>query len=422
MGLAAIAMPVMGLGFSLARFVIGILLFSAPLPRRNRFGLRMVATLVALLLVYAALSAFFLGMSGPRSGPFFYASQFNVYSMLLLALVAATVFVYDTNLWTALFCCSAGYTVENLASGATELVWTIIGGGSVQSGAYQTPPRYAVAFLCTAIVFVATYLLVTRRLIKGGLHRIEDRSMLVMMAVTILVIIGFDLLIKGLTEQGLSLDAVVLLRCFHGLACVFTLSMEFQLLITSRAEAQRDTMERVLAEHERQYEAARESVAAVNARMHDIRHNIARIADADGLSRESIRELVREVTVYDSHVRTGNEALDTALTERRLSLGRAGVALTCVADGAALSFMAPADTYALFCALLDAVADTGATSASLVVRETLGTTSVHVETNGTAANDALLRPVAEVARRNGGTLTTLAQDGAFHVNLLFPAQ
>ena len=246
--------------------------------------------------------------------------------------------------------------------------------------------------------------------------------MIAAMAVTILVIIGFDLVIKWLVEQSIAKGAMVLLRMFHGLACAFSLTMEFELLVRRRVESERDTLEQVLAEHERQYQQSRETVAAVNARMHDIRHGIARLADSGGVDRSVIREMVHEVSVYDLTVRTGNEALDTALTERRLRLGQAGITLTCVADGTALAFMAPADTYTLFGTLLDVVSSAGATSVSLVVREALGTVSVHVETNGAAPPNEEFAPARAIAHRYGATLSTLSQEGSFHINLLFPAQ
>ena len=407
---------------SVGRIVLGIWLLTAPLPLRDGARWRVPAALAGICVAYLGLAIAILMPLSARGSLGFAIGQFAVFSLLLIACVGATLVVYDTSVWTALFCCSAGYTVQNLASGATELVWALVDGSAPGVSAFYSPLRFVVSFTCTAVVYVAAYLLITRYLRRVGLGRIEDRSMIAAMAVTILVIIGFDLVIKWLVEQSIAKGAMVLLRMFHGLACAFSLTMEFELLVRRRVESERDTLGQVLAEHERQYETARENIGAINARVHDIRHAIGRMADGEGLPREAVRDLVREVTVYDSKVRTGNEALDTALTERRLSLQRAGVALTCVADGRSLAFLAPADTYTLFCCLLDALAGTDATSISLVVREALGTTSVHLESNGGAPGADALSGAEAIARRNGATFSTLPGDGAFHVNLLFPAQ
>lgn len=422
MGAAFAAQSLMIIGLALIRFILGILLFTAPLPRRERFALRATITLVLLFCTDTALTVFLLGSSVTRSGTLFSVAQFATFSLLLIAFVAATIAVYDTSVWTALFCCSAGYTVQNLASGATEFAWSLIGGGSLQSGAYLSIERYGIGFVCMAVVYGATYLLITRYLLREGLGRIEDRSMLIMMAITILVIIGFDLLIKGLVEQGLSMSAMVMLRIFHGLACIFTLTMEFQLLITRRAEAERDVAEQILAERERQYEAARGNVTAINARMHDIRHSIARLADHEGMDKEVLREMVHEVSVYDTQVLTGNEALDTVLSERRFILEREGIMLSCVAEGAAFSFMAPADIYTLFSALIDGAVAAGGPSISLVVREALGTASAHLECYGDVSHGPWTETARIVIKRYGGTFSAFASDGTFHINVLFPAQ
>ena len=47
-------------------------------------------------------------------------------------------------------------------------------------------------------------------------------------------------------------------------------------------------------------------------------------------------DIAREVDVYDSTVRTGNEALDTILTEKSLMCSGEGIVLTVIANGAAL--------------------------------------------------------------------------------------
>lgn len=421
MGLGSAVFTLFVLSLSLGRIALGIWLFTESLPLRDNARLRVPATLLCLMAVYALVSFATYIPLPTMTGLSFSLAQLVTFSLLLVACVDATMAVYDTNVWTALFCCSAGYTLQNLASGTVELVWSLLGGGAPGTPGFFTPPRLAVSLLCTAAVYVVAYLSITRYLRREGLGRIEDRRMLVMFALTILVIIGFDLVIKWLVEQGVATGAMVLLRCFHGLACAFTLTMEFELLVRRRTEAERDTLTQVLAEHDRQYESARGTIAAVDARMHDIRHAVGRIADADGLPREAVRDLVREVNLYDARVRTGNEALDTALTERGLRLRRKGGRLSCVADGAALAFMAPADTYSLLTTLLDMVPDDNA-EISLAIRMALGTASLHIEWASSGSQVDMPEAARAITARYGGALTTLERDGRLHVNVLFPGQ
>jgi sensor histidine kinase regulating citrate/malate metabolism len=89
--------------------------------------------------------------------------------------------------------------------------------------------------------------------------------------------------------------------------------------------------------------------------------------------------------VYDATVRTGNEALDTILTEKRLLCEGEGITLTCMADGHALDFLAPSELYALFGNALDNAIEAtrqvpeGGRSISLGVRRVGDMVSIHVE-------------------------------------------
>lgn len=421
--------PVTTILLSVLRFVVAVWLFSAPLPLRGDARWRVPATILGLTALYVCLLVLFIPSASPPHPTRYALGELAAFSLLLVGLVIATLFVYDTNVLTAVFCCSSGYTVENFASGFSELLLDLLFSGPDKVLAYASPIHHGIMIATAGITYAITYVLVTGPLIKRGLRKVDDRSMLAMMVVVIAVIMCFDLLIKGLVEAGLSLRAMVMLRAFHGLACVFTLVVSLQLLVIRRVEAERDTAWQVLAERERQYEASRENVDAINARVHDIRHAIGRLANDAQVDRNVLASIVREIDVYGASLRTGNPALDTVLAERGLTCWREGVALSCVADGSLLLFMSPADTYALFSSLFDeAIARTmgipTSRSVSLTIREAMGNVVVHLECtqrNGEAsADEARLAPLAALCDRYDATFATMEDDGAWHANVLFP--
>ena len=61
------------------------------------------------------------------------------------------------------------------------------------------------------------------------------------MAVVILMVIRFSLVIKSLFVGGISVAYVMALRAVQGFICVFTVLMEYELLINWRLAAERDT-------------------------------------------------------------------------------------------------------------------------------------------------------------------------------------
>lgn len=442
-----------------ARVAGGIALFAGALEPRERFGRRLALVLAALVAGYSLVLGVALpgaaatdgtgagasdaGIVAGASGAAPYAAQFVAFSLLLVVCVLAVRLLFRASVWAALFCCSAGYAVQNLASGAAELLWLLLVPGARGLGdvGRMSIPYRVLTWAVTLAVYLAGYLLVTRRASRRGLERVSDRSMLGMMVVVVLMILGLDLVIKALCDRGIPLGYAVALRLAHGGICVFVVWMEYELLVNRRLVEERAATERLLAEHGRQYEASRQSIRAVEARVHDIRHEVLRTLEESGtpLARDTARQVVREIDVFDAGVRTGNEALDTVLTEKSLVCRRAGVTLSCVADGRALAFVAPADLYALFgIALERAIAverglpDRDRRSVSVAVRQALGVASVHIEC-ALGEGDAEARAVAEgpeardderavrgIVGRYAGTLATSRADGALRLDAILP--
>ncbi|MGN0286328.1 MAG: hypothetical protein ACI4B6_01515, partial [Atopobiaceae bacterium] len=263
---------------------LGVAVFATALsPRQNLAG-RMAVVVGVVVVATALLSLWWTstGWQGTQIAASPYTGvdvplQLLIFSALLVASVFVVRFLCDASLWTALFCCSAGYALQNLASGASELVWVLVmGTGPIWS--LRQPGAYGLYSILTwsisGLVYVVAYLGVTRRLDRQGLESVSDHAMLMMMAVVILMVIGFDLVIKSLSAVGTALPYIVALRLVHGFICVFTVWMEYELLVNRRLQTQRDVAKHVLAERERQYQQSRQSMDAINARMHDLRHQV----------------------------------------------------------------------------------------------------------------------------------------------------
>ena len=200
----------------------------------------------------------------------------------------------------------------------------------------------------------------------------------------------------------------------------------------------------MLATERRQYELSRENIEAINIKCHDIRHQIRQL-EGRAADPKVLEDIAQQVDVYDSLIRTGNDALDVILSEKGLVCERERIDLRCIADGSALSFMAPTDIYALFGNALDNAIEASRKierpderSVALTVREAAGMASIHVENRfvgevrtgadglpQTSKDDALnhgfgTRSMRLIAQRYGGTMVTRAADGVFHLNVSLP--
>ncbi len=103
-----------------------------------------------------------------------------------------------------------------------------------------------------------------------------------------------------------------------------------------------------------QYQLSRENIALINQKCHDLKHQIRAIRNA---SKEDIDKYLEEmessIQIYESIVKTGNEVLDTILTEKSLYCRERGITVSCVADGSQMEFINTVDLYAILGNALD---------------------------------------------------------------------
>ena len=422
-----------------------------PREHAGRTALLWVA-LTALLAWVAALATGFLSLQHGRPdavgvgiAPRVALLELVFFSSYLVLTIPLLLGCLEINLWAAIYAATAGYAMQNLASGLAETVGLMLAQRGV---ALSLPASGLVTVLSCAALYAVLWRLVIRRTGAADMSAVRQRSILAMVVIVILAVIGFDLLLKASVLALLSPVVALCLRAFHAVVCLFVLLVEVEMVINRQLEDEVETTERLMAERERQYALSRESIEAINLKCHDLRHQIRRLSDADTavVDKGALADIAREVAVYDSSVRTGNDALDTILTEKSLLCESRGVTLTCMADGSALSFMAAADIYSFFGNALDnaleavsVLPDDAMRSISLLVRRRAGMASIHVENfyapgtrldfeDGlpqTTKDDRMshgfgTRSMRATAARYGGTIAFSGDNGTFCLDALLP--
>ena len=98
------------------------------------------------------------------------------------------------------------------------------------------------------------------------------------------------------------------------------------------------------------YEMSKESMAVVNQHYHDMKHQLMLLSTMSDEDKRKAKLLDMEsrIASYDAVVRTGNDYLDTVLTEKKLICQSNHISMSCIADGKQLSFMDELDLYTLF--------------------------------------------------------------------------
>ena len=134
-------------------------------------------------------------------------------------------------------------------------------------------------------------------------------------------------------------------------------------ILTNRREQMKRETERIEFSQKEQlwektklrYEMSKESIAVVNQHYHDMKHQLiilSTMSDEDK-RKAKLQDMESKIAAYDAVVRTGNEYLDTVLTEKKLTCQSNQISMSCIADGSQLAFMDELDLYTLFGNALD---------------------------------------------------------------------
>jgi len=416
-------------------------------PRpRHRARAALVVAGAAVLVLAGVMASFHLNSLGNRAALVSQASTFCVVPTLL---VVTILFCRRMSPWVALFYAAAIQIMQNLTSGlegCARIALTLPGNGL--EGAAVT---LSLGIVATALVYTVCNAAFIRRITREGLSDIEDRGMMLVVLVVVIVAVGFDLAIKELALYGVPRGHLIALRLIHGVICAFILFCQYEMLYSKRLSAEVAETERMLVDAQRHYELSRANIEAINLKCHDLKHQIRELRQGGAVvSNDALDELEQAVGIYDAALHTGNEALDVILTEKALVCERENITLSVIADGKALSFMTAADLYSLFGNALDnaieavsSIPDCGRRSISLTVRERAGVVVVHTENYCRAPvtfNDGLpqtckrdgsgrpdtfnhgygTRSMRLICERYGGMFECRAEDGVYHLNALLP--
>lgn len=153
----------------------------------------------------------------------------------------------------------------------------------------------------------------------------------------------------------------------------------------------------------------------------------------------------QSVRIYEVLAKTGNEVLDTVLTEKSLYCEANGIQAHCVADGSLLSFMDPVDLYTIFGNALDNAIESVRDSEDrekriidvlvyaekqMLVIQIINPVSGELRFDreglpmSTKVNDGYhgfgLKSIRHTVKRYGGFLTVKVENGCFYLQILLP--
>ncbi|RVU96932.1 GHKL domain-containing protein [Coriobacteriales bacterium OH1046] len=322
-------------------------------------------------------------------------------TMVIFAASVATIHaIFSCSKRIALFYGAAGYATENLIF---YIRWI---DSYFPSFPIQGPRLFLFKFALSLIVAFLVYTYLARRYPRGHEPNVSNVFMLSFAVLTLLVT---NVLNTWVRMDGLFAPPVAILAILCNL---MLLMIEFDVFKRSSMEQERQIMEHLMVERERQQRLSQENVDLINIKCHDLKHQIAALRDMPAGSErdETIGALEQAVMFYDSATHTGNTALDTVLTEKSLLCERRSIDFTCMVDGGCLAGIGTVDLYTLFGNALDNAIE--ATERLSDPEERM--ISLHVVRQGSFARISVENTCAGSVELRDGFPATSKDDGSYH--------
>ncbi len=333
-----------------------LFMLASKLNRKRRFWLRTVGSTAAVLAASIGVAAFYTAFGETTWG------RVLVYIVLFGMVFAQGLFMFGENKQTVLFCSAAAYAVQNLVYNVYLLQYflgKLIGiydFGSGALGVFLFRLMYYAVFgaLATAAWFIG----LKRMSRKLPIERLDYGIFIVAVFILVVSVVLCSVEDIYFTRAGIDInqprveaDALFALRTasivMNAVCCIAILLIMYKTLEQRGLQRDVEQLRHAIRQSEQQYRISKDTIDMINIKCHDIKYKLD-AAIKDGASPGSVADLRKSIAIYDSNIETGNKLLNVLFTEKSLYCEQHGITLSCMIDGARLSFMDDGDLYCLF--------------------------------------------------------------------------
>ncbi len=221
-------------------------------------------------------------------------------------------------------------------------------------GLVISPPEDTIVMICiTALGFViglsVATVTIARWMPAGTQKRIGPRQL-----ITAILIFGtFETISISTGRVKLEPNTWITLYLSQILLALI-LYLQNELFKKSAMRQELEVMNLLWKKEQEQYQLSKENIALINQKCHDLKHQIRAIRNSSKEEMDKyLEEMEGSIRIYEAIVKTGNEVLDTILTEKSLYCEERGITVSCVADGSQMDFINTVDLYAILGNALD---------------------------------------------------------------------
>lgn len=314
--------------FFTTEVLIAELIFLYSAPKRKNFLLRYIIS--AALCIAAAY--FFPVPQAIMFNPLYQLVRFTILFGFTIAAMHFSFHVSPSPLFAA---CVAGYASQHTAYHVTNLL-------SHTAFLVGTANRMRVLeIIAFPAVYVLLFLTFGLFVARNECHKKSDIRFNILSVIIVCICVVLSRFARYLDEFSDISVSIYTITC-----CLLALTVQFVLYRVVDLRHEIDTIRLLWQEERKQYEISKKNIELINIKTHDLKHKLSALQGQ--LPQEELDSIRNAVRIYDSNIKTGNEALDVLLTENSLRCSQDGILLTYMGNGADLGFMKMMDVYSLF--------------------------------------------------------------------------
>lgn len=422
--------------------IISISMFGVKLKKKNPFILRYIISILLCLEISFVFPLF-------SDNAFYISSMFFIFWIVVYLMM---IFCLQENKKNLLFISIIGYTTEHIAYELYLFIVTIFGIVNGENGIYSFQNKFLFINYQDAICYFASYLVIYffaylffARKIKGNEGiRINNPLFLIIGIIFIFIDISLNAFVDNYSKANFDKTYICTIAIINILLCIMFEFFAFETSTRQELRKNLDVISQMKYNEEKQYELSKENIALINQKCHDLKYFIRNYGNNQTLNPQVIEEISQSIEIFDSNIKTGNNALDIIFTEKSLLCYKNNIRFTCIADGKLLSFMDDVDAYSLFGNLVDnaieALKDEEQKRViSLIIKGQGDFVSISIQNffskqlrfeNGlpiTTKKDKNyhgygMQSIKMICEKYNGTLSINTNDNIFSVNILFLKQ
>ncbi|MGM9592998.1 MAG: ATP-binding protein [Candidatus Onthomonas sp.] len=410
-------------------------------PRKSPFGPRLALGLTA----YLAAASGWYSLLHAIPGEILMVYMSFWLGLFVLTMLAIS-FCFDLIPIEVIFVGTGGYAVEHIAFSAAKIIQYLTGWYDDVIGvvAENLIFRFLIYVILTGLIYL---LLIRKNRDKEAFQPHDARIALLALATLLIAIMLSVFYSSDQVAEQMTVVSNIICPTYGIACCLLVLIMEYYILRENRLKREQELMEQTLQMADAHQKSSREAIDIINMKCHDLKNQIRALASINDAAARSeyVSEVQQAVDLYDATYHTGCEALDYVLQEKSLLSNQHHVALSCMVEGAAISFMRPPDIYALMGNALDNALECVIREPeelriiSLQIRQRGQMVMIHLENqcsrrpkfqDGLPVTDKKdkdfhgfgVKSIRYIVEKYHGELVMRAQNGMFFLDIIFPRQ